>query len=121
MGRAVGKVDADNNDGSEDMQVQVYCACLPDSVFIYCLDRRLCAEAANAKHATRTETMTLTVENPTPGYVVRCNCCAEAPHAVFCRRRAQPPLHACRKRRMQPNTPAPWPGLPRLILDSVVP
>lgn len=37
----MGDVDADNNDGYEVMQVRVYCACLPDSLFIYCSDRPL--------------------------------------------------------------------------------
>ena len=39
-GRVVGNVNADNNDGCEDMQVRVYCAGLSDSVLIYCSDRR---------------------------------------------------------------------------------
>jgi hypothetical protein len=39
MGGLVGDVDADNNDGCEYMQVRVYCACLPDSLLIYALDR----------------------------------------------------------------------------------
>ena len=37
----MGDVDADNNDGCEGMQVRIYCAYLPDSLLIYCLDRRL--------------------------------------------------------------------------------
>lgn len=38
--------------------------------------------------------MTLSVENPTPGYVERCNCWCRGPTAVFWRRRAQHPT-AC--------------------------
>ena len=40
----MGDVDADNNDGCEDMQVRFYCAWLPDSLLIYCFDRRLSLE-----------------------------------------------------------------------------
>lgn len=47
--------DADNNDGCEGMQVRVYCACLPDSLLIYCFDRPLSLRRANAKHATLPE------------------------------------------------------------------
>lgn len=108
MGRAGGDVDADNNDGSEDMQVRVYCACLPDSLFIYCFDRRLFLEKQiqNTLHLQNDDSQ----------------CREPKPKATWCPAIAARRAHqACfgaaepnsqqksleRLRRLQPNAPAP--------------
>ena len=84
----MGDVGADNDDGCEGMQVRVY-ACLPDSLLIYCLDRPLSLTKCKHKTHYTFKIMTLSVENPSQGYVVGCNCCEADPPWLFWRRRAQ--------------------------------